>query len=74
MDILTVGNTTKFDWYKMQPEMVRINAISAQSYSTGKGIVVADLNSLIDYSHPALAGHLTSGYDFVARDPDIRAG
>jgi subtilisin family serine protease len=66
MGILTVGNTTKFDWYKMQPEMVRINAISAQSYSTGKGVVVADLNSLIDYSHPALAGHLTGGYDFVS--------
>ncbi|HLH31921.1 MAG TPA: S8 family serine peptidase [Terriglobia bacterium] len=66
MGVLSVGTTTAVDWYKMQPELVRINAISAQSYSRGKGIVIADLNSLIDYSHPALAGHLTGGYDFVS--------
>jgi subtilisin family serine protease len=27
--------------------------------------VIADLNSAIDFAHPALAGHLTGGYDFV---------
>src|SRR5207248_1072354 len=64
--ILTVGTTTGADWYKMQPELQRIRAVSAQSYSKGRGIVVADLNSKIDYGHPALIGHLTGGYDFVS--------
>src|SRR5262249_2415438 len=31
--------------------------------------VIADINSRIDYGHPALAGHLTSGYDFVTTRP-----
>jgi hypothetical protein len=66
MGILTIGPSTAVDWYKMQPEFLRINAMAAQSYSRGRGIVVADLNSQIDYSHPALAGHLTGGYDFVS--------
>jgi len=66
MGILTVRSQTTADWYDMQPELVRIQAVNAQAYSKGRGIVVADLNSLIDYAHPALAGHLTSGYDFVA--------
>lgn len=66
MGVLTVGGTTAWDWYKTQPQLLRINAVSAQSYSTGRGVVIADMNSLIDYSHPALAGHLTGGYDFVS--------
>jgi subtilisin family serine protease len=33
---------------------------------------VADLNSQVDFSHPALIGHLTSGYDFVANKPQGR--
>jgi hypothetical protein len=65
MGLLTIPSQTAWDWYKMQPELARIQAPDAQAYSTGNGIVVADLNSLIDYSHPALAGHLTGGYDFV---------
>jgi subtilisin family serine protease len=35
-------------------------------YSTGRGVVVADINSIVDFSHAALKGHLTGGYDFVA--------
>jgi subtilisin family serine protease len=66
MGILNVGSATGADWYKMQPELQRIHAVSAQSFSQGRGIVVADLNSAIDYGHPALAGHLTGGYDFVS--------
>src|SRR5579862_2156787 len=63
--LLTIPTQTAWNWYKTQPELVRINAVSAQAYSQGKGVVVADLNSLVDYSHPALTGHLTGGYDFV---------
>jgi subtilisin family serine protease len=64
--VLTVPGSTPSDWYKNQPEMIRIRAGEAQSYSTGAGIVVADLNSNVDVSHPALIGHLTGGYDFVS--------
>src|SRR5207249_1691065 len=44
-------------------KLVRAGAVS--SISTGRGVVVADINSLVDYSHPSLVGHLTAGYDFV---------
>src|SRR5262249_42594910 len=37
--------------------------------STGKGLIIADINALVDYSHPALKGHLTGGYDFVIGNP-----
>jgi subtilisin family serine protease len=65
MGLLGVPAGTAVDWYKFQPEFGRVHAIEAQSYARGRGVVVADLNSLVDYSHPALAGHLTSGFDFV---------
>ena len=41
----------------------------ALPYSTGQAVVVADINSQVDYGHPALRGHLTSGYDFVTARP-----
>lgn len=63
--LLTIPTQTAWGWYETQPELVRINAVSAHAYAQGKGVVVADLNSLVDYSHPALVGHLTGGYDFV---------
>src|SRR5437867_2844782 len=65
MGLLSVSTQTAWDWYRMQPELVRIQAPNALAYAQGRGVVVADLNSLVDYSHPALAGHLTGGYDFV---------
>jgi subtilisin family serine protease len=54
------------DWYRMQPAFTRIRGDRASKYYDGYGVVVADINSAVDYSHPALRGHLTSGYDFVA--------
>jgi hypothetical protein len=66
MGILTVADTSAAEWYALQPELQRIHLASAQAYSKGRGIVVADLNSAIDYGHPALVGHLTGGYDFVS--------
>src|SRR5438128_8868531 len=65
MGVLTVGQTTAADWYNAQPDLVKIRSTAAQSYSRGAGIVIADLNSAVDFAHPALAGHLTGGYDFV---------
>ena len=65
MGVLTTGHTTAADWYKAQPNLAKIRSTNAQSYSRGTGIVIADLNSSVDFAHPALAGHLTGGYDFV---------
>jgi subtilisin family serine protease len=47
--------------------------LSAQGYSKGRLVSIADINSLVDYSHPALAGHLTGGMDFVASRPKSSA-
>jgi len=57
------------DWYKNQPSFVLIRAGQALPYSTGRGVVVADINARVDVGHPSLIGHLTSGYDFVSTRP-----
>src|SRR5688572_19457658 len=54
------------DWYKSQPSLQLIRAGQALNHSTGRGVIIADINSRVDYGHPALSGRLTSGYDFVA--------
>jgi hypothetical protein len=53
-------------WYQQQPSMQLINLPAALRISQGSRIVVADINSAVDYGHPSLIGHLTGGYDFVA--------
>src|SRR5262249_49647960 len=55
------------DWYRMQPTFRLIRANQASAYYDGYGVVVADINSAVDYGHPALRGHLTSGVDFVSQ-------
>jgi len=67
--IITVGINNTADWYKNQPAMQLIRSNEAKAYSTGRSVVVADINSQVDYGHPALRGHLTGGYDFVATRP-----
>jgi subtilisin family serine protease len=57
------------DWYKAQPSMLLIRSRNALPYSTGRGVVVADINSKVDVAHPSLIGHLTTGYDFVDNKP-----
>jgi len=69
LHLVTVPATVAGDWYKYQPAWQLIEAQNALPYSTGRGVVVADINSQVDYSHPALTGHLTGGYDFVANKP-----
>jgi subtilisin family serine protease len=69
LGMVTVPGTVVPDWYKYQPPWQLIESQSALAYSTGRGIVVADINSQVDVSHPALIGHMTSGYDFVAAKP-----
>jgi thermitase len=42
----------------------------AQQVSRGAGVTVAVLDTGVDLHHPALAGHLVPGYDFVDGDND----
>jgi len=67
--VVSVGAQTRPDWYDEQPAFHLIHRNEALQYSTGSGVIIADINSLVDYSHPALRGHLTSGYDFVLGQP-----
>src|SRR6267143_3958158 len=70
-NLLRLQGTAAADWYKHQPAMQLMNADKAAPFSTGRGVVVADINAQVDYAHPALAGHLTSGYDFIASNPGV---
>src|SRR5437660_8860792 len=71
--LLSAHGTAPADWYKLQPAMQLISAGSAAPFSSGRGVVVADINAQVDYAHPALAGHLTSGHDFIAGNPGVPA-
>lgn len=50
------------------PSLIRLP--EAHLISRGAGITVAVLDTGVDFSHPALAGRLLRGYDFVNGDPD----
>jgi subtilisin family serine protease len=63
--VMTVAGNTAADWYKSQPSMVLVRSGESLAYSKGRGVVIADLNARVDVRHPALIGHLTTGYDFV---------
>jgi len=56
-------------WYQGQPALQQIRTRAAHDYSTGRGIIIADINSRVDFGHAALAGHIGAGYDFVANRP-----
>jgi subtilisin family serine protease len=57
------------DWYSGQPALQLIRTQAAQEFATGRGLLIADINTRVDYGHPALAGHLGAGFDFVANRP-----
>lgn len=48
----------------------RIGARAAWGHATGKGVVVAVLDSGIDYNHPSLAGQIVKGPDYAEFDND----
>ena len=56
--------------YKTQwaPDMIRLP--EAHSVSRGAGVTVAVLDTGADLTHPALAGRLVQGFDFVDLDTD----
>src|SRR5881409_2947959 len=69
------GSGGMLPWYANRPAFNLVNAASARAKATGRGVIVADINSQVDVSHPALQGHLTTGHDFVGNsDPKTRTG
>jgi subtilisin family serine protease len=64
MGIVKTSNAP--EWYAGQPAFKLVHADKALGFSKGRGVVIADINARVDYAHPALIGHLTGGYDFVA--------
>lgn len=58
--------------YAAQWAPERIGLAAAQAISRGKGITVAIIDTGVDPDHPALAGHLGAGYDFIDNDDDPR--
>ena len=69
--VVSVRSRIAPDWYVNQPALQLIHADKARFISDGSGVIIADINSLVDYSHPALRGHLIAGYDFVIGTPQI---
>src|SRR6266478_3173961 len=53
------------DFYRLQPALTLIRADKAVDYYAGYGVIVADINSATDSSHPALQGHVVGAFDFV---------
>ncbi|HEV2719513.1 MAG TPA: S8 family serine peptidase, partial [Thermoanaerobaculia bacterium] len=51
-------------------KQIKADAFWAQFGTRGAGIVVAIIDTGIDYTHPALAGRVLGGYDFVNKDDD----
>src|ERR1043166_1443265 len=51
-------------------KQVRADAFWSTYGTKGKGVVVAIIDTGVDYNHPALAGRVIGGYDFVNKDND----
>jgi subtilisin family serine protease len=56
--------------YAAQWAGATIRLDQAHTVSTGLGITVAVIDTGVDMTHPALAGRLVPGYDFVDQDND----
>ena len=69
LGVLQVVSGVAPNWYQAQPTWQIMRAQNALAYSRGAGVIIADLNSRVDSTHPAIASHLTGGFDFVTGKP-----
>ena len=56
--------------YNNQMAFQQVNLAPAQAHYQGDGVVIAILDTGMDLQHPAFAGDLVAGWDFVANDAD----
>ncbi|MEY4763676.1 MAG: hypothetical protein RI907_349 [Pseudomonadota bacterium] len=64
-------------WYLRAPTSTFVSAINAQAAwtrATGRGVVVADIDTGVLRDHPDLQGKLVGGYDFVSHETQNRDG
>ncbi len=67
LKVLGEPNDTYFD---SQWGLFRIQAPEAWNITTGSDIVIAIIDTGVDFSHPDLDEKIVPGYDFVNDDPD----
>ena len=60
---------TPWTGYTNQVAGSLINLTQAHRFATGNGAIVAFLDTGADFTHPALAGSLISGWDFTTNTP-----
>lgn len=51
-------------------KQVRADEFWTSFETRGAGVVIAIIDTGVDYTHPAIAGHFAGGYDFVNKDSD----
>src|SRR5262245_4181249 len=63
--IFSIDSATPSNFYGDQPALQRVRLREASQRATGRGVMVADINALVDVAHPALIGPRTSGAKFL---------